>query len=251
MEGAVDCREVEGLLDAYQDRELEPAVSTSIRDHVEACAACRHQLATREAIGRMIRQAPYYQAPAALRARLAPARARSTAPSQLLAWVAAVVMVASLTGSLWFIRSSARGAATADPVDAVSEEVVSSHVRALMGEHLFDVRSTDQHTVKPWFLGKLDFSPPVTDLAQAGFPLTGGRLDYVAGHPVAALVYTSAQHTINVFVWPEASDAGNSSDVRTIRGFHVRHWTRGGMSYWAVSDVNDAALDEFVHALQQ
>jgi anti-sigma factor RsiW len=160
-------------------------------------------------------------------------------------------MVASLTGSIVFVRSSTRAARTVDSVDAVAQEVVSSHVRALMGEHLFDVRSTDQHTVKPWFLGKLDFSPPVTDLAQAGFPLTGGRLDYVAGRPVAAVVYTRRLHTINVFVWPEASDVSHSSDARAIRGFHVRHWTRGGMSYWAVSDVNDADLDQFVHALQQ
>ena len=138
-----------------------------------------------------------------------------------------------------------------DPVDTVAQEVVGSHVRALMGDHLFDVQSTDQHTVKPWFLGKLDFSPPVTDLAQAGFPLTGGRLDYLTGHPVAALVYTRGQHTINVFIWPEGSDAIRSSEARAIRGFHVRHWTRGGMAYWAVSDVNDADLDQFVHALQQ
>ncbi len=97
----------------------------------------------------------------------------------------------------------------------------------------------------------MDFSPPVTDLAQVGFPLTGGRLDYVAGHPVAALVYTRARHTINVFVWPEASDAAHSLEARAIRGFHVRHWTRWGMSYWAVSDLNDVELDQFVHALEQ
>src|SRR6202163_3199433 len=145
------------------------------------------------------------------------------------------------------VRTRQTTAATA----RVAQDVVASHVRALMGEHLFDVRSTDQHTVKPWFLGKLDFSPPVNDLAQAGFPLTGGRLDFVAGRPVAALVYTRGQHTINVFVWPEASDAVRSSDARAIRGFHVRHWTRAGMSYWGVSDVNDADLDQFVHALQQ
>jgi len=173
------------------------------------------------------------------------------ATATLLAWAAAVVLVASLGGSILFIRSSARAARTVDPVDTVAQEVVSSHVRALMGEHLFDVRSTDQHTVKPWFLGKLDFSPPVTDLAQAGFPLTGGRLDYVAGRPAAALVYARGQHTINVFVWPQPSDAVGSSDARTLRGFHLRHWTREGMSYWVVSDVNDADLDQFVHALQQ
>ena len=247
----MECREVEGLFGAYLDGELEPTVSTSVRDHADACAACRQRLANLESIGRMVRRAPYYQAPDALRGRLTQSRTRSIAASRLLAWAAAVVMVASLTGSILFVRSSMRAARTVAPVDAVAREVVSSHVRALMGEHLFDVRSTDQHTVKPWFLGKLDFAPPVTDLAQAGFPLTGGRLDYVAGRPVAALVYTRGQHTINVFVWPEASDAVRSSDARAIRGFHVRHWTYGGMSYWAVSDVNDADLDRFVHLLQQ
>jgi anti-sigma factor RsiW len=247
----VDCHDVEGLLDAYQDRELEPAVSTSVREHVDACAACRGRLANMDALGGMIRRAPYYQAPEALRARITQARTRATAPSHWLAWAAAVVMVASVTGSIWFVRSSAREARTVDVVDAVAQEVVSSHVRALMGEHLFDVRSTDQHTVKPWFLGKLDFSPPVTDLAQAGFPLTGGRLDYVAGRPVAALVYTRGQHTLNVFVWPETSETRGSAEAWAIRGFHVRHWAHGGMSYWAVSDVNDADLDQFVRALQQ
>jgi anti-sigma factor RsiW len=246
----VDCREVEGLLDAYLDGELEPAVSTSVRSHVDACAACRLRLANLESIGRLVRRAPYYPAPEALRARLTQVRPRSRGTSSLLAWAAAVVMVASLGGSVLVLKSS-RVPRTLDSVDAVAQEVVSSHVRALMGEHLFDVRSTDQHTVKPWFLGKLDFSPPVSDLAQAGFPLTGGRLDYVAGHPVAALVYTRGQHTINVFVWPEASDAVHESGARAIRGFHVRHWTRAGMSYWAVSDVNDADLDQFVHALQE
>jgi anti-sigma factor RsiW len=247
----VDCHEVEGLLSAYLDGELEPAVSTSVRAHVDICSACRQRLANLESVGRMVRRAPYYQAPDRLRAWLTQSRTRSTTRSQLLAWAAAVVMVASLSGSILFVRSSTRAARTVDPVDVVAQEVVSSHVRAMMGEHLFDVRSTDQHTVKPWFLGKLDFSPPVTDLAQAGFPLTGGRLDYVAGRPVAALVYTRGQHTINVFVWPEASDAVRSPDARAIRGFHVRHWTHAGMSYWAVSDVNDADLDQFVHALQQ
>ena len=246
----MDCREVEGRLGAFLDGELEPAVSTSVRDHVTTCAACRGRLATLESVGRAVHRAPYHQAPDALRARLATTRRPSSGWSQRLAWAAAVVMAASLTGSIVFVRSSARALRIADPVDTVAQEVVSSHVRALMGEHLFDVRSTDQHTVKPWFLGKLDFSPPVTDLARAGFPLRGGRLDYVAGRAVAALVYTRGEHTINVFVWPEASDTLRSPATVTVRGFHVRHWTFGGMSCWAVSDVNDADFDQFVRALQ-
>jgi anti-sigma factor RsiW len=250
VDSIVECSEVEGLLSAHLDGELEPAVSTSVRTHVDTCAVCRQRLANLESISRMVRRAPYYQASDALRARIARPPTRSTATSHLLAWAAAAVIVLSLTGSILLVRSM-RAAQTTDTVDAVAQEVVSSHVRSLMGDHLFDVQSTDQHAVKPWFLGKLDFSPPVTDLAPVGFPLIGGRLDYIARHPVAALVYTRRQHTINLFVWPETSDAGRSPDTRAIRGFHVRHWVRDSMSYWAVSDVNDADLDQFVRALHQ
>ena len=127
--------------------------------------------------------------------------------------------------------------------------IVDSHVRSLMGEHLYDVRSTDQHTVKPWFLGKIDFSPPVVDLAASGYPLVGGRLDYLTGRTAAALVYMRAQHTINVFIWPDSSTSG-AVESRSIRGFHVRHWTQAGMSFWVVSDLNDTELDAFVKGLR-
>jgi anti-sigma factor RsiW len=242
VEVTVDCPEVQGLLDAYLDRELEPAQSSSVRDHLEVCATCRQRLADREALGRLIRQVPYYTAPAGLRARLAHSRTRASWMSRRLAWAAVALLVASLGGSVIFMRSRA-----SNPDDVVVQAVVDGHVRALMGQHLFDVRSSDQHTVKPWFLGKLDFSPPVENLASIGFPLTGGRLDYVAGRAAAALVYTRGQHTINLFVWPDGSSA---PDGRSIRGFHVRHWTRAGMSFWAVSDLNDSELDQFVRALQ-
>lgn len=244
----MDCRDVDELLDAYMDRELEPAQSASVREHVATCPGCRQRLADRESLGLAVRRAPYHAAPDALRMKLTATRARPRV-SHGLAWAASLALVASLAGSAWLLRPAAGMARSANSADVIAEAVVDSHVRAMMAEHLFDVRSTDQHTVKPWFLGKLDFSPPVDDLAGIGFPLTGGRLDYIAGHPVAALVYTRAKHTINLFIWPDASLAGASS-ASAIRGFHVRHWSRAGMAFWAVSDVNDAELDQFVRALQ-
>ena len=129
-------------------------------------------------------------------------------------------------------------------------EVVSNHVRSLMVDHLFDVQSTDRHTVKPWFLGKLDFSPPVADLSAVGFPLLGGRVDYLRGQPVAALVYQRQKHTINVFVSPERDDVSASGVTRAIRGFNVRHWVDEGMSFWAVSDLNETELIQFCRALE-
>jgi anti-sigma factor RsiW len=134
--------------------------------------------------------------------------------------------------------------------DAIADEVVNSHVRSLMANHLFDVQSTDLHTVKPWFLGQLDFSPPVVDLAANGFPLVGGRLDYVGGRPVAALVYQRQKHTINVFVFPAGGDPSTGDRVLTVRGFNLRQWIHNGMSFWAVSDLNSAELGELTSALQ-
>jgi anti-sigma factor (TIGR02949 family) len=243
VEVDVDCPDVQSQLEAYVDRELPPAEAAAVRDHLATCASCREALVARESLGKLIRQAPYYTAPDALKERIAQSRPRTRWTT---GWIArAAVLLLAVAGAVlatcWFAAPSA--------IETTASAVVDSHVRSLMGEHLYDVRSTDQHTVKPWFLGKIDFSPPVADFASLGYPLAGGRLDYLAGRTAAALVYMRAQHTINVFIWPDSSTSG-SVESRSIRGFHVRHWAQAGMSFWVVSDLNDAELDAFVNALR-
>jgi len=243
----LNCSDVGRVIDAYGDGELDAAEAAGVRAHLESCPICRQRVADRESLGRLIRRIPYYQAPDRLRVAVAAARRPARISPRVLAWAATVALAVSL-GSATAIRV-VEARRRADATAAVAQEVVASHVRALMGAHLFDVRSTDQHTVKPWFLDKLNFSPPVDDLAPIGFPLVGGRLDYFAGRPVAALVYQRRQHPINVFVWPASDTREASADTREIRGFQVQHWTRGGMAFWAVSDLNRTELDQFVRAL--
>jgi anti-sigma factor RsiW len=243
------CLEARRLLDAYVDHELESADAADVQTHLVSCAACCQLLAD------VNHSAGWCDACRTIRvgsaAREDPRRAsarRRVAPS-LLAW-AAGVGACGVVRRLSRVARFARAKQVVETTASVANEVVGDHVRALSNAHLFDVQSSDQHTVKPWFLGKLDFSPPVEDLSPIGFPLVGGRVDRVAGQPVAALVYQRHLHPITVFI-SSAIDRTAVSDARSIRGFQIRHWIRNDMSFWAVSDLNDAELDELVRALQR
>jgi anti-sigma factor RsiW len=191
-----------------------------------------------------------YRAPAELRSKVRAtlsdaARTERNATRRQLSWrrialAAAAVVAISFAIQLWPSPSE----------DRLLAELTSSHVRSLMVAHLTDVASSDQHTVKPWFDGKLDFAPPVKDLRESGFPLLGGRLDYLAARPVAALVYSRQKHLINLFVWPLNRPGADTAPVATQRsGYHLIQWSNQGMTFWAVSDLNEKELMDFARAL--
>lgn len=249
----MSCQETRGLLDAYFDGELDLIRSLDFERHLGECSRCRGMHDQYEQLRQSLRASSlYFQAPVALeqriRAQLHRADEQKTKilrpkfplPAWRLALVAAgLVLLAVFSAVLieMFRRPS--------PSDVLAQQVVSSHIRSLMANHLTDVSSTDQHTVKPWFNGKLDFAPVVKDLAHQGFPLTGGRLDYLDGRSVAALVYKRHQHTINLFIWP-SSQADSEPKTAAIRGYNLIHWTQSHMAYWAISDLNVRELTDFV-----
>jgi len=194
------------------------------------------------------RDATYYRAPDALRARIRSsiaAEARRQSRPKLWTWGGIAAGMAAASVISW---NAALMQARVGGEGVLEREVASAHVRSLMAEgHLNDVVSTDQHTVKPWFQGKLDFAPVVNDLAPSGYPLTGGRLDYIDGRPVAALTYRSRLHVLNLFEWP-AADAGDAKpEVVTRNGYSIVRWKRGGLQYWLVSDASAADLLKFAH----
>jgi anti-sigma factor RsiW len=241
------------LIEALVDEELDPLRAAEVQEHVSQCSACSELLARLEGQSEEIRSlAPSYAAPPALHHSVREAVRREGASRQrppairdswrLFAIAASVLLCLSLVWNLAGVRQ--RSAAR----EMLAEDILSNHVRSMMSTHLLDVPSSDQHTVKPWFNGKLDFSPQVKDLAAQGFPLAGGRLEYAAGRSVAALVYRRRQHVVNLYIWPSAPER----EMQLSRqGYHLLHWSEAGMSYWAVSDIPSSELQQFQEAYRK
>jgi anti-sigma factor RsiW len=251
----VNCEELADLLHPFADGELDPVRSLAVERHREACPVCAAAVKELQALrGALAEPALYHRAPVALRDRvrasLRPA-GRTPAAARPFLWrsLAVAASLAFVTALTW---AALRGRPLPSADERVAQQVVASHVRSLMlpGRDV-DVASSDQHTVKPWFNGRLTYSPPVKKLDGAGFELVGGRLDYLDRQKVAALVYKRRSHVINLFVWPAADRSAQPPRTLTTQGHHVIHWSEGDLTYWAVSDLNEAELREFVDLIRR
>jgi anti-sigma factor RsiW len=241
------CADQSLLLGGLVDNELDAANIAMVEAHVARCDGCREELERLQAMRSLLRAHEVrYAAPESLSRRIAAlpelAPPKSANDNRLLRWLGPglVGALAALFAMVAFIPPGA------DSI--VDQEIVSSHVRSLQPGHLTDVQTTNRHIVKPWFNGRIDFSPPVPELADAGFPLAGGRLDSIDGKTVAAIVYHRRLHTVNLFVWP-AKDAAKRSFVKD--GFAVTEWSRNGLRYAAVSDIPPADLQQFHKLFEQ
>jgi anti-sigma factor RsiW len=252
----VTCELTQSVLHGYIDGELDAARAADFERHLSSCPQCVSALETQEKLRASIQQAGLYErAPIALRRKLegqfraptpvaaAPIRT-GVRPTQWFALAAALIL-AFLIGVRLLSSPSGRGGQT-----ELASAIVDAHLRSLQPGHLEDVISTDQHTVKPWFDGKVDFAPPVRDFTSDGFPLQGGRLDVVEGHQVAALVYGRRKHIVNVFVWP-ASGSDTQPQSGSQLGYNWVDWRKGGMEMYAVSDVSAPDLSELHKLLSE
>jgi anti-sigma factor RsiW len=245
----MNCQEVTSLTHPYADRELDLVRSLELERHLAGCPACSQAHENIRALKTALKSGDlYFTAPAGLSRQIRKSiqGKDDSAQHSRFDWWAVLKLGLPLAGVALIALLLVPALNSRSVDDALAQEVTSSHVRSLMIDHKTDVTSSDQHTVKPWFQGKLDFTPPVIDLADRGFPLVGGRMDYLHGRPVAALVYQRYQHFINLFVWPAVSNSNTAEQMAIRQGYNLIHWTTSGMTFWAVSDLNRAELTNFV-----
>ena len=249
------CDYTRTALHGYLDGELDATRAAEFERHLEGCRECANTLGAEESLRSSLQRSGLYEhAPISLRKKIRAGLDAATAPaiaSRIPVWrwfaVAAAILIVSSVS--WFAWNRTQNSASSSPFTAA--ELIDAHVRSLQPGHLTDVASTDQHTVKPWFDGKLAFVPPVKDFADEGFPLVGGRLDVLGGQNVAALVYSRRKHIINVFVLPTKEPDTPIHQPGLRQGYQWRHWRRQGMEYCAVSDVSDSDLYELAQLIYQ
>ena len=261
------CSESRRLLDAYVDNELDLRGALEVEGHIARCPVCGAEERGLRELQAAVRAAPIRYTPtpefeerlhAAVRAEEPPAPAPSVVThsgfphpvkTRRRAWRWAALASSAAAATLLVVAGPRLWQQPSEA--SVADAVIAAHVRSLLANHLTDVASSDQHTVKPWFQGKLDYSVSVTDWAVEGYPMVGGRLDYVEDSPAASLVYRRAQHVVNLFVWPSKRGGNEPLQRLSRRGYNAYRWAKDGMTYWAVSDLNEAELQKFVELVRR
>ncbi len=251
----MDCAQARALAGAGIDGELDAARQQALDRHIAGCATCQAAQQAQVALSAVVRaSANRFTASEALRSRVRASLVEAAAPGpgqtrwpRLRTWLGAAT---GAVGAAMLAAGIALFVAIPGEQDRLGQEIVAAHIRSLMVDHLADVPSSDRHTVKPWFNGRLDLAPPVADLSADGYPLIGGRLDYLGQRAVAALVYKHRQHVINLFVWPAPGAAASAPSLTERQGYHLLHWTRPGLALWAVSDLNPAEIEDFQRLLE-
>ena len=252
----MSCEKAESLLHGYLDGELDAVRAVEFERHAQACPVCTRELDAQQSLRARLRDADLYApAPPSLRRTIRerveppPAKGAASAPRRgRWRWLAAAATLTLLATAPWLaFRETRRGTAEG----TLATAALDAHLRSLQLGYQSDVVSTDAHTVKPWFEGKLSYSPPVVDLAAEGFPLIGGRLDVVEGRTIAALVYARRKHVLSVFVWPAESAPETAPRSAARQGYGWIQWSHAGMRYWVVSDVAPAELEELSRLLRR
>jgi len=253
----MQCERVRELLSPYLDGELSAEERRAVAAHLGECHSCSAQLSDFRRVGQTLAEVGREPVPKALTARVRSnlARAAHAEPTPTTALIPkpragaslvrrGLLRQAAVIAAACVLSAAATWLATSNLAQQhrLEQDVLAAHVRSLLQDSPIQVASSDAHTVKPWFAGRIDFSPEVKDLASEGFPLVGGRLDYVGGRRVGAVVYKRRLHVINVVMWPSAGAGDAAPRLMTRNGYNLLTWSRGGVDYWAVSDLNAGDL---------